>query len=520
MALDRRSLLKGALTAGAAAATGALPRTAAASERKQAPPDAVGMLYDATKCIGCKTCVVACHQENFSNPFAEEAANEQLWFDPVDLDARTRNIIKLFKDGDRRSYVKRQCMHCIDPACANACMLGALQKREKGIVSWDPARCIGCRYCEVACPFNVPKFEWSSNNPRIVKCELCRDRQAQGKEPACTEVCPAKAVIFGKYDELLAEAHRRLEENPDRYQPVVYGEKEGGGTQVIYLAGSQVSFEKLGFPPLTDQPVPEPARTLQHGIYKGFIAPAALYAVLGAVMWRNRRQNPEPPSRPAAGRRAEMATAHAAPVGGTLWTRPFKVLVTLGALGLVLTAWRFAVGLGASTGLSDGYPWGLWIAFDVVTGTALACGGYAVAILVYILNKGRYHPLVRPAILTSALGYSLAALAIVVDVGRPWFIWKVPLFFWRWNLNSALLEVALCVMAYVVVLWIEMSPAFLEKWEQESRRPGLQRFARKVRPRIEKALLWIIALGLLLPTMHQSSLGTVMLLAGPRLHPL
>lgn len=208
-----------------------------------------------------------------------------------------------------------------------------------------------------------------------------------------------------------------------------------------------------------------------------------------------------------------------APVGGPLLTRPFKILLVLAGLGFALIAWRFAVGLGPSTGLSDGYPWGLWIAFDVVTGTALACGGYAIAILVYAFNKGRYHALIRPAILTSALGYSLAGLAIAVDVGRPWLIYRVPLSVGKYNLNSALLEVALCVMAYVVVLWIEVAPAFLEKWK-ETGNGALRRFAEKTLPVLDKTLIFIIALGVLLPTMHQSSLGTVMLLAGPRLHPL
>ena len=207
------------------------------------------------------------------------------------------------------------------------------------------------------------------------------------------------------------------------------------------------------------------------------------------------------------------------PVGGPLWTHPFKILLTLASLGFVLIAWRFAVGLGPSTGLSDGYPWGLWIAFDVVTGTALACGGYAIAILVYAFNKGRYHALIRPAILTSALGYTLAGLAIAVDVGRPWLIYRVPISVGNYNLNSALLEVALCVMAYVVVLWIELAPAFLEKWEKTGR-GWLRRFAERSLPVLDKTLIFIIALGVLLPTMHQSSLGTVMLLAGPRLHPL
>jgi Ni/Fe-hydrogenase subunit HybB-like protein len=149
----------------------------------------------------------------------------------------------------------------------------------------------------------------------------------------------------------------------------------------------------------------------------------------------------------------------------------------------------------------------------------LACGGYAVALLVYIMNKGKYHPLVRPAVLTSALGYSLAGIGVGLDVGRWWNIWRVPLFFWHWNLNSVLLEVALCIMSYTFVLWIELSPAFLEKAE-ESGTPAIKRFAMRWRPVVEKALLWVIALGMLLPTMHQSSLGALMLIAGPRLHPL
>jgi Ni/Fe-hydrogenase subunit HybB-like protein len=211
--------------------------------------------------------------------------------------------------------------------------------------------------------------------------------------------------------------------------------------------------------------------------------------------------------------------ARAEPVGGPILTRPFRVLLALFLVAAVLIGYRLATGLGQITAMNDGYPWGLWIAFDVVTGTALACGGYAVALLVYVMNRGRYHPLVRPAVLTSALGYSLAGVGVALDIGRWWNVWRVPLFVWHWNLNSVLLEVALCIMSYTFVLWIELSPAFLERAEQTGS-PALKRFAVKWRPVVEKALLWIIALGILLPTMHQSSLGALMLIAGPRLHPL
>ncbi len=212
-------------------------------------------------------------------------------------------------------------------------------------------------------------------------------------------------------------------------------------------------------------------------------------------------------------------TSRAQPVGGPLDTPGMRTLSVLFGIGAAVIVWRLVFGIGATTALNDGYPLGLWIAFDVVTGTGLACGGYAVAILIYILNNNRYQALMRPALLTSALGYTLAGIGVNLDIGRWWLVWKVPLYFWHWNFNSALLEVALCVMAYIVVCWIELSPAFLEKFEDGSNL-ALRRFARRALPVLERGSIWIIGLGLLLPTMHQSSLGTLMLLAGSRLHPL
>jgi Ni/Fe-hydrogenase subunit HybB-like protein len=213
------------------------------------------------------------------------------------------------------------------------------------------------------------------------------------------------------------------------------------------------------------------------------------------------------------------AHAQAEAVGGRILTKPFRFFAFFLLIGGLLILYRLATGLGQVTAMNDGYPWGLWIAFDVVTGTALACGGYAVALLVYVLNKGQYHPMVRPAVLTSALGYTLAGMGVGLDVGRWWNVWRVPFFFWHWNLNSVLLEVALCIMSYMFVLWIELSPAFLET-AQKVGTPKIRALAARLLPTVNKALLWIIALGILLPTMHQSSLGSLMLIAGPRLHPL
>lgn len=284
MGIDRRTMLKSLAVAGTAAVADASP--VRANDTAEAPADAVGLLYDATRCIGCKACVVACKEANGDRPDTRTPGME-VYDAPNDLNDRTRNIIKLYKDGDERAFLKVQCMHCVDPACVGACMLGALQKRVHGVVTWDPDLCIGCRYCQVACPFNIPKFEWDSATPRIVKCEMCSHRLAEGKEPACCEACPRGAVIFGDYRELLAIAHRRLEAHPERYYPKVYGEKEFGGTQVLYL--SHVPFEELGFDEDGTESVPMLQRTIQHGVYRGFVAPVVLYVLMGAVIFRNRR---------------------------------------------------------------------------------------------------------------------------------------------------------------------------------------------------------------------------------------
>jgi len=287
MSTDRRGFFK---NIAAAATLTAIPTAALAREKHKAPADAVGLLYDATKCIGCKACVVKCKEVN-NLPADTDGYGGGLYDAPNSLNGTTKNVIQLYKNAGEESFVKKQCMHCIDPACVGACMLGALQKSKFGVVAYDPDKCVGCRYCQAVCPFNVPQFQWTKIAPRIVKCELCKDRLAEGEEPGCTEVCPRKAVIFGSYADLLDEAHKRLRENPGKYVPKVYGEHELGGTQVLYL--SHIEFEKLGFRFSQQRSVPDLQQTVSHGIYKGFAGPVALYALLGAVMFRNRKKNPE-----------------------------------------------------------------------------------------------------------------------------------------------------------------------------------------------------------------------------------
>ena len=285
MTLNRRDLLKSlgcgsaALAAGAAYAAPAY----AAEGATRAPADAMGLLYDATVCIGCKACVSACSTANGLIP--DTKASDGLWQMPFDLNAQTKNIIKLYQseDGKQTSFVKKQCMQCLDPACVSGCPFGALQKSKYGIVEWHANRCIGCRYCEISCPFDVPRFEWAKFNPRIVKCELCRHRLADGRQPACTDVCPVGAVIFGTREQLLAEAKRRLQLHPGKYyQDRVYGEYDLGGTQVLYL--SHVPFEKLGLPEAGNESRAHAGSKVHEVVYKGMAIPAIVYAGIVAIL--------------------------------------------------------------------------------------------------------------------------------------------------------------------------------------------------------------------------------------------
>ncbi|MDP1653125.1 MAG: Ni/Fe-hydrogenase cytochrome b subunit [Rhodocyclaceae bacterium] len=205
-----------------------------------------------------------------------------------------------------------------------------------------------------------------------------------------------------------------------------------------------------------------------------------------------------------------MIAHHAkpAPVGGPLLNAATLTAGILIAIMAAIVLVRLFYGLGSVTALNDGYPWGIWIVVDVMIGSAFACGGFAVALLVYIFNKGEYHPLVRPALLASLLGYTLAGAAVIVDLGRWWNVWNM---YWPGsvNPNSVMFEVALCITLYVMVMWIEFAPTFFEKF-------GMDAAKRK----LSKVMFILIALGTLLPMMHQSSLGTLWVVLGEQVHPL
>jgi Ni/Fe-hydrogenase subunit HybB-like protein len=203
-------------------------------------------------------------------------------------------------------------------------------------------------------------------------------------------------------------------------------------------------------------------------------------------------------------------------LGGRLMTRFTALLLAVTLVWLVLVVYRFIVGIGPVSAMNDGYAWGSWKIFNVIVLTALASGGYATATVVYVLNRGRYHSLIRTAIVTSLLGYTTAMIALGMDVGRPWNMWRImnPL---GWNVHSVLLEIAVCVMLYAGFLWLEMSYPALDRW---SRSPDtrLQKWAARLHPIMERSYPFIVATAIFLPTLHQSSLGSLFLLAGPRLH--
>jgi Ni/Fe-hydrogenase subunit HybB-like protein len=199
-----------------------------------------------------------------------------------------------------------------------------------------------------------------------------------------------------------------------------------------------------------------------------------------------------------------------------LFTPFFLTMVAIAALGVVFLSIRFVSGIGSVTNLNGGYAWGIWVVYDIVVGTALGCGGYALAVTVYLFNKGKYHPLIRPALATSLLGYGFAAFGAFVDMGRYWNAYNMFLP-WQVNPHSVMLEVGLCVATYMLVLVIEFSPTVLEWLRKQT---GWQIQADAWRSRLDKALFFFIALGILLPTMHQSSLGSFLIAMGWKVHPL
>lgn len=285
MELDRRTFLR---LCGATAGTLLLPPGLAYAGAQSQVSPGQGMLSDLTKCIGCGYCQKACCEWNHLRPAEDSGAGEEpdcqlsaeLWTLP--------ELREIKEDGQRhRVFVKRQCMHCLEPACVSACPVGALSRLESGAITYDASKCIGCRYCMVACPYSVPKFEWDERLPRIRKCTFCADRQEQGMEPACSAACPTGALTFGQRDGLIAEAESRIQAHPERYVSHIYGKDELGGTSWMYL--SSVPFEALGFPQFKTEPVTGLSEAVATYGTAGVAASVAV--MLGGFYLLNHRRN-------------------------------------------------------------------------------------------------------------------------------------------------------------------------------------------------------------------------------------
>lgn len=235
-----------------------------------------GLLFDVTRCVGCGACYQACKERNRLPQTTPEFLQDE-------LSERTFTTVNNRQD----RFVRRLCMHCEVPTCVSVCPVGALEKTPAGPVIYHEDRCMGCRYCMVACPFSIPRYEWSKVLPRVRKCDLCADRLKKGLPTACSEVCPTGATLFGEREQLVQIARDRLAANPATYNPRIYGLEEVGGTSVLLI--SDVPMESLGYPKdLMKEPLPLLTWKVLQKIPNFVIAGSAL---LGGIWWITGRRD-------------------------------------------------------------------------------------------------------------------------------------------------------------------------------------------------------------------------------------
>jgi Fe-S-cluster-containing dehydrogenase component len=243
--MNRRGFLKSFLNSISVVGGSTLLGSSVRAEENRSGTEFMGVLVDTTLCVGCRTCEEACAQANgLPVPDIEGPGWEDVFDYERNPSVTQFSVVNRF-DSAEEVFVKRQCMHCNQPACAAACLTKAMLKTEEGPVIWREDKCMGCRFCMLSCPFNVPTFEYDSPVPRIRKCHLCFERLGEGEQPACVEECPEEAIVFGTRRELLDEARTRIYSDPDSYVHHIYGEHEAGGTGWLYLAS--VPFDQLGF---------------------------------------------------------------------------------------------------------------------------------------------------------------------------------------------------------------------------------------------------------------------------------
>jgi formate dehydrogenase iron-sulfur subunit len=268
-----------ALTAVGAQASGSAP---------ELDPDRFGVLTDTTLCIGCRRCEWACAEQN-GLPHGDLATyGDTSVFEEMRRPHREAyTVVNRYSPpagSDKPLDVKVQCLHCEHPACVSACIVSALEKSPLGPVVYDASKCIGCRYCMIACPFQIPAYEYNDPlTPRIMKCNMCAERTLkEGHPPACVDMCPPEALVFGKRSELLQVAHTRIRQNPGRYHPEVIGEHIAGGTSWLMLSDRPAT--EIEIPDLPDESPAVITETIQHGIFKGFSGPLMLFGILSILM--------------------------------------------------------------------------------------------------------------------------------------------------------------------------------------------------------------------------------------------
>lgn len=235
------------------------------------------ILTDTTRCIGCNECAIACKKVNHL-----PADMPRRWDLEDGLSARNWTSVV---EGPNHAYARQQCRHCLHPACVASCPVGALSKTEIGAVVYDSSRCMGCRYCMMACPYGIPRYDWDQAVPYIRKCILCYSRIREGGQPACTEACPAKATVFGDRDALLAEAHSRIAAAPEKYLNKIWGEHELGGTSVLSISNVDLSFLAPEHPAGTT-PLPETTALAMHAVPFAFTGVVAAMAGLSWIIGR------------------------------------------------------------------------------------------------------------------------------------------------------------------------------------------------------------------------------------------
>jgi Fe-S-cluster-containing dehydrogenase component len=256
--------------------------------------DRIGILVDTEACVGCRHCEWACRTaHNLPTEDLDSYSNKEVFKEFRRPDSKSLTVVNEFENEKNPLlpiHVKVQCMHCERPACVSACIVGAFTKLEDGSVVWDDDKCIGCRYCMVACQFQIPTYDYDKSiDPHIRKCDFCYDRRKNGQLPACVNICPNEALIFGKRNDILKIAKERIRRKPDVYVKHIYGEYEIGGTSWMYIASK--NFDELKMPTLGDKPAPGTSESIQHGIFAYFVPPVTLYALLGLIMWITKQGN-------------------------------------------------------------------------------------------------------------------------------------------------------------------------------------------------------------------------------------